>query len=197
MKRLAVLTCLGLVTLIALVALSFPSGVAMAKNGTTHFGPYRGSSTDSGTCGNNWANDTFKRDFFVTDNGDGTFTLRENFTTGRFVTVAGASPGACEPGGGHGSLVDAGVTGNFKGFEVGTVTGGTFNPKGKCGNPCTTAGFVSNVFGSTAQYSCLGGPGNCSFNFAYHARGNQGLIYKHWVNASTDYGSNRGDIANQ
>lgn len=188
--------CLGI--LLAIVALSFSTGVAMAKNGTTHMGPFRSSSQDSGTCGNFWANDTYKRDFFVTDNGDGTFTLRENFTTGHFVTVAGQSPGACQAATPHGATVNAGIKGNFRGYEVGTVTGATFfNPKAKCTGACdSTDAYVQTFFGPNAKYSCTSGPGTCSFKFQYNALGHQGLILKHWQNASDDLGGNKGDIAN-
>src|SRR5258708_25701119 len=34
----------------------------MGTNATQHYGPYASISTDSGTCGNDWANDTFDRD---------------------------------------------------------------------------------------------------------------------------------------
>src|ERR1700758_5330679 len=32
---------------------------------TTHFGPYASGSSDSGTCGNNWAEDMYDRHFTV------------------------------------------------------------------------------------------------------------------------------------
>ena len=171
-----------------------------------HFGPYSGASTDSGTCGNDWANDTFKRDFFVQPAGAGSWRVTEAFTDGRFVTMStpnpsdptnlGASPGACQTSTPHGRSILAGKTGNFGGFLSGTVTGGTYNPNG-CNVPgacSTTTGFIAAVFGPTATYSCQTGPGACSFYFSYSAS-DQGLIYRHWVNASDDLGGNRGDIA--
>src|SRR5687768_12050823 len=42
---------------------------------TQHYGPYSSGSPDSGTCGNNWAQDTFNRHFTVKHNHDGTFTV--------------------------------------------------------------------------------------------------------------------------
>ena len=162
------------------------------------FGPFASASTDSGTCGPDWANDTFHRSFTVSANADGTFAVREDFTKGRFTTIAGTSPGACNtapPPLGNGSLVRAGVKGTFHGYLAGTVFGATFNENGCSSGGCdTTAGFVLKVFGPTATYSCVTGPGTCSFFFTYHA-GGKGLIFRHWINASTDLGGNRGDIA--
>src|ERR1700730_3699919 len=71
-------------------------------------------STYSGNCGNDWANDTFPRLFKVEDI-DGPTVLREDFKNGRFVTIAGSSPGACQPKQ-NGHLVSAGVEGSFHGF---------------------------------------------------------------------------------
>jgi hypothetical protein len=76
------------------------------------------------------------------------------------------------------------------------VTGGSFNPNG-CATPAncdTTLGFIASVFGPTAQYSCETGVGSCTFFFTYHAE-EQGLLFHHWINASSDVGGNRGDIA--
>jgi hypothetical protein len=42
--------------------------------------------------------------------------------------------------------------------------------------------------------SCISGVGTCSFFFTYQAN-DQGLTFHHWINASTDLGGNRGDIA--
>jgi hypothetical protein len=193
MKRL-------LIVLMAAAALALVPVAAAADEGEgdQHFGPFAGASTDSGTCGNNWAADTFTRNFFVHQNADGTFRLIETFSNGKFVTVAGTSPGACQKGSGHGSTVDALINGNFGGFFNGTITGTpVYNPHG-CDFPApctTTSGFVLAVFGPGARYGCVSGPGSCSFFFAYYAA-DQGLKYHIWINASSDLGGNRGDIAN-
>lgn len=165
------------------------------NDGNSDFGPFASASTDSGTCGPDWANDTFNRSFTVSQNADGSFAVRENFTKGKFTTFGPQSPGACQTGTDHGSLVRPGVKGSFHGYLAGTVTGGTFNENGCSSGGCdTTAGFVLNAFGPAATYSCLSGVGTCSFFFTYHA-GGQGLKFRHWINASTDLGGNRGDIA--
>jgi hypothetical protein len=169
--------------LLASLGLAGPVGAANTK------GPYDGASTDSGTCGNDWANDTFKRKFAVTDNGDTTFTLREDFIAGKFVTIAGASPGACEGATPHGTTVAAGIKGEFNGYIVGPVTGGTYNPNATCADPCTSASYVTAFFGPTAVWA------QTTFDFDYHANGAGKLLFSRWQNASLDQGGNVGDIA--
>src|SRR5438874_9566702 len=63
---------------------------------TQHYGPYSSGSPDSGTCGNDWAEDTFDRHFIVRTALDGTIMVVEQFKNGSFMTYAGASPGACD-----------------------------------------------------------------------------------------------------
>src|SRR5690349_8171751 len=83
---------------------------------TQHYGSYPSGSPDSGTCGNDWATDTFDRDFTVRSNGDGTYTVVEQFKNGSFATNAGLSPGACEtnPGG----TLTGGETGSMHGYLI-------------------------------------------------------------------------------
>src|SRR5436190_1234610 len=69
---------------------------AMSPTPTQHYGPYASGSPDSGTCGNDWAEDTYDRDFTLHNNRDGTYTVVEQFKNGDFVTNAGPSPGACD-----------------------------------------------------------------------------------------------------
>src|SRR2546423_7679961 len=97
---------------------------AAAGSRDQHFGPFASTSPDGGSCGAPWATDSFDRFFNVHNNGDGTFSVDEQFKNGSFVTLGGASPGACETGSNHGSTVDAGVTGTFVGYLDFTVTGG-------------------------------------------------------------------------
>jgi hypothetical protein len=192
MKRL-------LIVLMAVSALALVPVAAAADEGEgdQHFGPFAGASPDSGTCGPNWAADTFTRNFWVHRNADGTFRLIETFTNGAFVTTGPLSPGKCEAGTNHGSAVLPGIKGQFGGFLNGAITGPTAYNANGCNTPglCnTTSGFVKAVFGPTAEYGCISGPGQCSFFFGYYAAG-QGLTYHWWINASTDLGGNRGDIA--
>jgi len=165
--------------------------------GTYGFGPFNSSSTDSSTCGNDWANDTFKREFVVHDSGSGSWAVTENFDDGHFVTLAAVSPGACETSSHHGSVVTADNKGNFEGFLSGSVSGGTYTPNGckaATADCTTTSGFILAVFGPAATYSCLTSGGASSFFFDYKGHGHE-LIYRHWINASDDLGGNRGDIA--
>jgi hypothetical protein len=192
MKRL-------LIVLLAASALALVPVAAAADEGEgdQHFGPFAGSSPDSGTCGPDWAADTFTRNFVVHQNEDGTFRLVEFFGHGTFVTSGPQSPGACEAGPKHGSTLLPGIEGRFGGFLNGAITGTTaYNPHGcdVTGACNTTKGFVAAVFGPAAEFGCVSGPGSCSFFFAYFAS-DQRLIFHHWINASTDLGGNRGDIA--
>lgn len=164
---------------------------ASADEGRRHFGPFAGGSPDSGTCGNDWAHDTFKRFFTVTANPDGSLDLREDFKEGKFLTVAGRSPGGCQAALPHGSEVAAGIKGNFHGFLGGPVTGGTFNPNATCNDPCTGSSFVLAFFGVSADNWNVN-----TFKFTYHAEGEH-LAFRNWQNASADQGGNRGDIASE
>ena len=174
-------------------ALALLPGTAGAAQGSAHYGPINSSSPDSGTCGNDWANDTYKRlfDAGTTPNSDGTYTATESFIAGRFVTMAGPSPDACDPSGTAGSTISAGVTGTFGGNFVITVSGGSYDPNATCdATSCgTTADFVATVYGASATYDVT------SFGFTYHANG-PGLSSREWRNASADQGGNAGDISN-
>ena len=151
------------------------------------YGPFASTSTDSGTCGNDWANDTFDRHFHVTTtpNSDGSYTVIEQFKRGSFITIAGPSPGACQSGSNNGELVGADIAGDFQGKFTVIVRGGTFSPTANCTiSTCnTTAGFVSVVFGPSATFDVP------SFLFNYNAGPNGD-----WKNASADKGGNQGDI---
>lgn len=175
-------------SLVLLVLAALPASAAQ------HFGPFASGSPDSGTCGNNWANDTYDRHFSVGMQG-GVLTVVEDFKDGAFTTVAGPSPGGCDtnPGG----TVAAGVAGSFQGYFVIPMPGETqisFDPScvaGAPSAPCTTAGFINSHF-APACY-----PDVCQVTtFAFHySAGAQGLSSHEWKNASADRGGNSGDIA--
>ena len=164
------------------------SGVDAHPPKIRHYGPFASTSPDSGTCGNNWANDTFKRSFEINPNNPN--VVIENFDDGKFVTIAGPSPNACihmPPPNGNGNTVTNGTTGKFSGsFDI-QVSGGTFNPKAKCTpSTCnTTAGFVQTVYGPSATFTT----GATFFEFDYYTRKNGA-----WHNASANRGGNQGDI---
>src|SRR5262249_59900244 len=113
--------------LIALVFTLLCLNLALGAPEVRHYGPFPSTSPDSGTCGNDWAQDSFDRFFRVnTSPGpNGTFTVIEEFKKGTFVTVAGPSPGGCDtnPGG----TVQAGVTGKLEGSFVILVSGGSLD----------------------------------------------------------------------
>jgi hypothetical protein len=175
---------------VSILALAAMPLTASAGRDSVHYGPISSGSPDSGTCGNNWANDTYMRvfDAATSPNAGGTFDVTETFISGRFVTVAGSSPDACDPTGVKGSTIADGVTGSFTGNFMIVVSHGTFNPNATCDTGCdTTAGFVATVYGAAATYDIP------SFGFTYHANG-PGLVQREWHNASADQGGNSGDI---
>jgi hypothetical protein len=164
-------------------------------NGTQHYGPYNSTSPDSGTCGNDWANDTFDRHFTVRRNPDGTFLVVEQFKDGSFVTSMGFSPGACQNGPPAG-LVSAGVTGSLHGYFTIPLPPGEMQTStdpscvaGMPSAPCTTTDFINSHF--TPCY-----PATCSVTtfFFHYSAGDQMLIDHEWKNASADRGGNSGDI---
>jgi len=173
-------------------ALADLSAAMPGPHGTQHYGPYSSSSLDSGTCGNDWAQDTFDRHFTVHNNGDGTFTVVEQFKDGSFVTSAGPSPGACDTTDGTPpGTIPAGKTGAMHGYEIITVARMQTSQDAACiagmpSAPCTTAGFISSHFAGTSTVGTY---------FFHYSAGDQGLAYHEWKNASSDRGGNHGDIA--
>ena len=171
-------------------------GMAAAAPGTQQFGPFVLNTTDGGSCGNSWANDTFERRYTVISNGGGNFTIRER-DNGTFVTIAGLSPGKCESTPHHGANLAAGIAGNIQGTADITVNSATYNPSGCDANPslCSTrSGFVSAVFGPSAVATIT----FASFNFEYSSS-DQSLGYRHWQDKSDQAVNDifEGDIANQ
>jgi hypothetical protein len=200
MKRLLVLPVL-LVAVLALVAVA---GAVSAKQPHPSKVTTVIHTTDGGCAGNTWADDTITRTLKVHLNKNGSYRIREQ-DKGTFVTNAGgvvASPGNClENTSAHGHTVLPGKTGTLKGYLTGTVTGGTFNPTGSCAaNPCTQALFIAAFFGPTATFSCRIDSANCKFKYDYHAKKNQGLLFRHWQDRGHGSGTLlhetfKGDIA--
>jgi len=136
------------------------------------------TTSDTGTCQNNWANDTLTRTYVVRPRSDGSFRLVA-FDRGTFTTLAGQSPGACETTDtNHGLVVTPGITGKIRGFIAGIVTGGTFNPSATCGTNCVRSAFISSFFGPTAKFSCDTAQ-SCRFQFNYRSN-DPTLTFDHW-----------------
>jgi hypothetical protein len=164
---------------------------------TQHYGPYASGSPDSGTCGNDWAEDTFDRDFTVRTTPAGT-TVVQQFKNGSFVTNAPTSPGACDTsdGYGFGTLV-AGHTGKMHGYFI--ISGALVQSStdSHCNAvtmttdaSCTTATFINTHFAPCYPATCT-----VSTYFDHYSAGDQGLAVHEWKNASCDRGGNHGDIA--
>src|SRR6478672_9457407 len=151
---------------------------------TQHYGPYASTSPDSGTCGNDWAEDTFDRDFTVRTSA-GSTTVVEQFKNGSFVTNTGASPGACDTTDGYGpGTVAAGHTGSMHGYFV---VSGSLTPTSTSSfcdallmtnADCTTATFINTHF-----VPCY--PATCTVTtfFDPYSAGDQGLAVHEWTNA--------------
>jgi hypothetical protein len=182
-----------------LTVLFDPAGTDFAK----HYGPYTTESTDSGTCGNDWANDTFDRHFTVHQK-NGTITVTEQFKEGTFTTPATGSthpnfsPGACQTSATPAGTVNDGVTGGLHGYFVIPLASGTMQTSGSpyCdANLMTNAGCDTATFINT-HFSCTYFSPGCSTTtfFFHYAASDQDLILHEWKNASTDRGGNSGDI---
>jgi hypothetical protein len=173
--------CFGLIVALGMVLASVTS--VGAAGATQHYTIANSGSTDSGTCGTDWAADSFDRDYTISAG-----QIVEKFKNGTFTTLAAPSPGACETAGGplgNGHVVTPGINGKLQGDEVILVTGGTFNPNASC-TPVTcpdTAGVIATYFGAGTTTTVN------TFEFHYSA-GN----YGEWKNASADRGGNHGDI---
>jgi hypothetical protein len=164
-----------------------------SDNGSFKLGPFLVHVTDNGSCGNEWANDTIKRTYYVKKTGANTYRVIER-DRGTFVTNAGGlvhSPGACNNGTDNGHKVSPGKTGKMAGYIRGTVTG-TFNKNATCAAECTRDVFFPTFFGPTSTFSCFENSTDCKFNFNYTAP-RQELLFRHWQ----DKGKGAGTFLNE
>jgi len=153
---------------------------------------------DHGTCQNVWATDTSMRTWSVKENKNGTFRVTRK-DKGTFLTMVGQSPGACDTTGKHGSHVNGGIKGKFRGHLTGTVSNGTFNPSATCNAACIgdTPVFIAAFFGAGAKFTCSLGYAGCKFNFEYSSP-DKSLKFHHWQDKGTNGVTEQftGDIAN-
>jgi hypothetical protein len=153
-------------------------------------------SPDSGTCGNEWAEDTFDRVFFVSQRGPTSYTVVEQFKNGAFITDAGFSLGACDSSDGTPpGTVGENIHGTMHGYLIISVTGTQTSSDSACifgmpAVPCTTTGFIESHF-TGAAFTV----GTFFFHYAGYDGNNQQLVVHEWKNASADRGCNHGDIA--
>jgi hypothetical protein len=189
---LALITNDDVFSTVDLTAVLDPAGTGR----TQHYGPYTTStSPDSGTCGNDWANDTFDRHFTVQSNSDGTHTVIEQFKNGSFVTIAGPSPGACESTVPNGGLISDGKTGSMHGYFIIPNIGSQSSTSPFCdavgmnNTDCNTTKFINTHFTACYPFTCP-----VTTFFFHYAAGDQNLIQHEWKNASSDRGGNSGDI---
>ena len=167
--------------------------------GTTQFGPYPSTSSDSGFCGNEWATDQMNRFFQIRQLGPQTYRVIEKFRDGTFTVPSflapvptQPSPGACDSSDGTGpGVVNAGVSGAFHGYDVITITfASAYTPSAaSCASPCfSTNDFLITVFPAGYVRS------DDAFFFHYLATDQSSIVYHEWTNASCSRGGNHGDI---
>ena len=185
-----------LLTLVLLFSCAAGSAFA-AGNGTDQFGPFPSTILDTGSCGNNWATDTFNLFVTVHNNGDGTFNVLFDERDGTFTTIGPVSPGACESTNNHGSTVQSGILGHLHGFLMIKVNSSQYNPSACNGNPspCNFLTFGDLVFGPAAAASA-----NVPLQIVDYQSSDRSLHYHHWVNIIANNGNSVqliGDIANQ
>jgi len=166
---------------------------------TQHFGPYPSQSSDSGTCGNEWATDDMNRFFDIQQTGPTSYRVIEKFRDGTFsvpsflqVTPTQPSPGACESSDGSSpGLVNARVTGEFHGYDVILITAAAvYSPTtASCVYPCfSTNDFLITVFPTGYLRD------DTAYFFHYIASNQSTLTYHEWKNASCNRGGDHGDI---
>jgi len=172
-----------------------------ASQGTQHYGPYPSSSPDSGTCGNDWATDTFERHFTVKTNPDGTFLVVQQFRKGSFVTnllMPNPSPGSCDmTDGSPPGVVGPDITGSMHGYFLipipsmtsQTSTSPFCDAVSMTNADCTTTTFINTHFACVYPVTC-----SVTTFFFHYSAGDQGLVEHEWKNASADRGGNHGDI---
>ena len=180
--RLAVLIGAG-----ALATVPF----AAADGRVDHHGPFPHTSADTGSCGNAWALVNGDTRFMVDSQptADGSYDVRQAFTV-EFVTVAGASPGTCDPDNAekpYPKTVAAGIEGSAQGYFDLTIENGQYNADATCPANCTPRSFRIAFFGPESRFGPLS-----AYRFHYNAP--DASDYVEWKAASANRGGDHGDI---
>ena len=193
MRRFAIpLTLLFGALALAATGLADPGDEGKGKKHGKNRFTFTVTTEDNGSCGQPWAMDVIRRTYSVKANQNGTFTLRRT-DRATFTTLAGRSPGACDPTGKHGQTVLAGIKGKMEGYLVGKVTASSFNKNATCVAACFTDTFLATFFSADAVFSCFTNSSDCNFNFNYTAKAKQQnmpkLKYRHWQNKGKGAGT--------
>jgi len=159
-----------------------PPGLSVPGVVVTH-----ATGGDSSVCGNDWANDDYKRTLQFIPQNDGTIQVVRSYD-GTFTTIQGVSQP--DPVGGcPGPQQTGGVTGKLSGFDVVVVTGGVFTPNAVCPDPCTTAAMLATFFparGGLVATATVNAGNEYQYDAGAHGQ---------WVNRSSARGGNIGNIA--
>jgi hypothetical protein len=199
MRRLFIMV----IAAISVIGFAVPSWATVTGGDT--YGPAGMSGADNGSCGNEWANDTWQRSFNVNPTprihaGVYSYNVTRWDRSGAFTTIAGVSPGACDSGTDNGNTVIGGINGKFYGHVNYTVTcpstGDCYNRAAAtqymsgCSPNCTTDGFVAAAFGPGATYT------SGAFVYTYRSSDRRLCLHK-WVDQGYDGTSETftGDIA--
>lgn len=130
---------------------------------------------DIGTCNNVWALDSFNKFYTISSaSAAGAYNVKVEYRNGKFVSIAGISPGACEVSGGsgpgNGNTVGVGIKGTMEQLYNGTITG-TLS-----GNSCTpaicvdTASILNTLFNPGWSWTILSDGGHWIWSNTYKAR---------------------------
>ena len=153
---------------------------------------------DSGDCGQSWATDTYNRNFIVTAQSDGSYSVLETFK-GSFVTI----PDVPDPGDGSCTTSqEGGVTGTFYGTEQFTIPSpgpgesADFDPYADCGSACSpdtngtsdSSADAGNDAFVSAYFPGAAAPSVANYDFVYQTAGNGW-----WVDSNTPQ-NGTGDI---
>lgn len=187
MRKTVVGMCLTAIAGLSLVAGTSVANAAAGPVPVTV--PYTASSSDGGTCGNQWAVDLFNRIFTIPKaDPAGNYAVVEKFNAGHFSTTAGQSPGACNNGtADNGNKIKEGVSGSFSGNLHLFIQNGAYDAgDGTCNgyptsdpvHPCTTSSYVAYHYGVAATVT------ETSYSFVYNTS-LQTALGKHWTEAGT------------
>jgi hypothetical protein len=145
---------LGVVAALFMVASASAAAIALASGGNgsgfTSLGPFVGTDINvPGSCGNTYAIQNFQTSYRVyPQKAGGSYVVKQD-SLARGQTEAGSSLEACATG--SGATAGAGIPVTTDYIAETVISGGTFNPSGRCSSPCFFAEFVPAFFGPSAS----------------------------------------------
>jgi hypothetical protein len=143
-------------------------------------------TTDGSCSGGTWADDTIMRTIKVHKNKDGSYRIREQ-DKGFFSNQCGgtiASPGNCPANtSAHGHNRPRRRRWHVQGLHHwqghGVAPSTRRRPVGS--RPGTQSCSFAAFFGRRPTFSCLSNSPKCKFKYDYHAKQDQNLLFRHWL----------------